>query len=245
MQLKLPDIKALALLLLITHSLLLFSGCARTVTEKTIGGNTVTVKELELTFTFNGTPGGAGKTYYLIIASQNIMNVINPSRLDPYFFAPGEEGEISEATVRSAYNLTVDQDLQKIYDDYFSTWTSYIKYTGTDQFLYYNDPHDPDGPPVPYLTSANYTAYPYNLLSYGNLAAVGSNQIKFRIAVPYDSFYIDFLAVDSTRRVRDSLDSKRQIVFSNNLNLTEPASSYAPSDGGLDIISFTIKGYEY
>lgn len=244
MQLKLTATKINLFLLIILAALVFLSGCARTVTDKTIGGTTVSVKELEFTFTFRETPGGSNTTYYLIIATQNILQVINPAHTEPYFFAPGQEGEITESRVRTAYNLNSHEDLQKIYDDYFSTWDSYIKYTSTDQFNYYNNPGDPKNTPRPYVTSANYATYPYNTLSYGNLAAAGSKEIKFRIAVPYNGFYIDFLAVGNDHQLQDSLGAK-QIIFSTNLNLSEPASNYTPTDGGLDLINFAVKGYEY
>lgn len=227
-------------ILVLFLSLLLLNGCAKYVTDKTItdsSGNTIipTVKEFEFTVTFRGNPAQNGNyDYYFIVSSEN-FRVISPARTpEAYFFAPGEAYD-NLRLINAYYSGDLTKDLQNVYDDYFLTWERYVRYNSTDVFGVVSGP---------FLASANHTAFEPVNLGFGNLGS--GTQIKFHISLPYDDIWFNILAVDENNVLRDSLDSNINFTYENGKVLEETHdASDSGINSGLDIISYTVRSYEY
>lgn len=218
----------------------LLTGCAKYVTEKTItdaSGNTIipTVKEFEFTITFRGAPAQNGNyDYYLLVSTEN-FRVITPARTpEAYFFTPGEPYD-KLRMINAYYSGDLNKDLQNIYTDYFASWERFVRYNSTDVFGVVSGP---------FLVSANHNTFTPTNLGFGNLGTI--YQIKLRIAIPYDDIWFNFLAVDENNVLRDALDANINFTYANGKLLEETADNTDPGiNSGLDIISYTVRSYEY
>lgn len=226
------------LIIFLVFAALLLTGCARYVTDKTIldsSGNPIApyTKEIEFTFTFSGQPAlDSNFRYYLIVSTSENMRVA-PILQNTYFVAPGEGYDLQKV---NNYYFAGDQTktIQDVYNDYFVSWNSFLVYDATNVIRVTDGQFR--------SSTANYTAYV--LSGAGNIGS--ANQLKFKMPAVYNDFYFQFLAVDGSKMLRDSLGRNEHVVFSNGYVMPPIVlGSSGGIDAGLDLVSYNYRTYEY
>ena len=214
------------IVLIFTLFLLIFiTGCARVVTDKSLGG--VTLAEARFTFTFDNShplAQNANQYYYLIISTANLTLPAN--NIHPYpvgtpgkHFATPENAylALSEAEgqgIRNDYYVLnsspANINLDTIYDGYFNKWTAYYSYNGWQQLLY-------EGP----FVSTNLESVPINRPP----VSVEGKTLVWKINLPPNcrDFHFALVAVQDTIVYTDSIIEQDRVgVNSPSRHLSRP-----------------------
>ena len=214
--------------------LLLFSGCARFVTDKNIIDNQVItpIKYMDLLITFAQALPSDAQCYIVLGTTTNVF-VVNKTQPQGTYFVTPVDVITNWAPVRTAYSLATD-DITPLYDDYFKTWDQLYVYDAAYSWRQYVGP---------FIVTANQGIKPDPIDRRSYIITAPTNQLHLKIPIPADTFQFQFLVVDGAKKIRDNLSTMIPVTFVNNNNPSAIAQD--PDNGdGYDIINYKIGTYQ-